>query len=426
MIPAARLQSALEVLETIDSRPQPADSILNQYFRAHRFMGSSDRAVVAEHVYGTLRAWARLGWVLEQQKAEPSPRLRLMAKLILVDGNKADSAAGLFNGSQHGPTPLTTQERRLLHSLPDTVLEPSAMPQAVRLECPEWAEAGMKATLGESFEAELCAMQSAAPMDLRVNTLKSTREAVFDQLRTDGLKVEMGRLTPWALRVQGRPPLVAHPLFQQGAVEVQDEGSQTIALALDPQPGERVVDFCAGAGGKTLALAAMMNSKGTLIACDILPRRLAQATLRFRRAGLSNTRTQLLTGVSDPWIKRHAQSFHRVLVDAPCSGSGTWRRNPDARWRRLGPDLAELIQLQAQILASAARLVRPGGRLVYATCSLLVEENDQQIDNFIMNNSEFKKVPISLLDKEHTPLRLWPARNGTDGFFAAALQRVQE
>ena len=211
---------------------------------------------------------------------------------------------------------------------------------------------------------------------------------------------------------------------------MQDEGSQLLALLLDAKRGEMVVDFCAGAGGKTLAIAAQMNNKGRVIACDVLANRLKRSTERFRRAGLHNIQTQPLTSEKDKWVKRHKGTFDRVLVDAPCSGTGTWRRNPDARWRTLGPGLENLLPLQASILASAARLVRPGGRLVYATCSMLPQENEDQVAAFVAANPAFRVVPLrevapQLNDSAHPDyLSLTPARHDTDGFFGAVMQRA--
>jgi 16S rRNA (cytosine967-C5)-methyltransferase len=218
-------------------------------------------------------------------------------------------------------------------------------------------------------------------------------------------------------------------MLKNGSVEIQDEGSQLVALMVDAKPGQRVVDFCAGAGGKTLAIAAQMQNKGRIIACDVLASRLKRGTERFRRAGLHNIAIRPLKDERDPWVKKHKDSFDRVLVDVPCTGTGTWRRNPDQRWRSLGPGLEKLLPLQAGILDSAARLVKPGGRLIYATCSLLPEENENQIEKFLATHAEFRVIPYRDIYKEklssaHTDyLSLTPAQHGTDGFFAVAMER---
>ncbi len=230
---------------------------------------------------------------------------------------------------------------------------------------------------------------------MRVNLLKSDRNTVFKRLLNDGIECELGNLSPWCIRVHGRPPLSRHPLFLDGTIEVQDQGSQLVALAASPKAGDRVIDFCAGAGGKTLALAAMMENKGQIIACDVLDRRLLRAKKRFRRAGAFNIETRALETENDKWVKRHKGKYDIVLVDAPCSGTGTWRRDPDKRFKMLGPNLIDLVALQGSILQSASRLVKPGGRLVYATCSLLNVENEECIAGFLKDNDDFEICAVS-------------------------------
>jgi 16S rRNA (cytosine967-C5)-methyltransferase len=310
------------------------------------------------------------------------------------------------------------------------------MPEAVSVECPPWAEAELRRALGDRFRPEMTALIDPAPLDLRVNALKGERDAVLERLRADGLEAEPTRLSPIGIRLQGRPSIMAHPLYREGVIEIQDEGSQLVGLLVDARPGQSVMDFCAGAGGKTLAIAAAMENKGRLIASDVLDGRLLRARERFRRAGVHNVQTRAFAGENDPWIKRHKASFDRVLVDAPCGGTGTWRRNPDMRWRPLGPGLSELVPLQARLLASAARLVKPGGRLIYATCSLLNPENEDQAASFLAAHPDFSLIPlpeawedtIEPLGGPKAPsapyLRLTPARDGTDGFFAAIFERA--
>jgi 16S rRNA (cytosine967-C5)-methyltransferase len=237
-----------------------------------------------------------------------------------------------------------------------------------------------------------------------------------------GINAEACALSPWGIRVFERPSLNALPMLKNGLVEIQDEGSQLVAHLVDAQPGQRVADFCAGAGGKTLALAAQMQNKGRIFACDVAAGRLKRSAERFRRAGVHNIETKILESERDPWVKKHQGQFDRVLVDAPCSGSGTWRRNPDARWRTA--DLGALLDTQGRILASAARLVRPGGRLIYATCSLLPEENERQIEKFLRENTGFALIKTDgRLEMAGDYLSLTPAQHGTDGFFAAAINK---
>jgi len=304
-----------------------------------------------------------------------------------------------------------------------------AMPDEIRGECPSRAVAALRRRFGDAFSREMAALLTAAPLDLRVNPLKATREVVLRALRALGLRAERSRMAPYGVRVNERPSLSSLPMLKNGEVEIQDEGSQLVAMLVDARPGERVVDFCAGAGGKTMAIAAQMLNKGHIIACDVRDNRLKRSAERFRRAELHNIETRLLASERDRWVKRHKGAFDRVLVDAPCSGTGTWRRNPDARWRALGAGLDSLLPLQGSILASAARLVKPGGRLVYATCSMLHEENEEQVATFLAAHPAFRVVTLheaapQLTDSAHSDyLSLTPARHGTDGFFAAIMRR---
>ncbi len=280
----------------------------------------------------------------------------------------------------------------------------------------------------------MTALLEPAPVDLRINTLKGPREGAVAALVAEGIHPAPTPMSPVGLRLSARTQLSAQDAFRKGLIEVQDEGSQLAALLLGAKPGEAVVDYCAGAGGKTLAIAAQMQNKGRLAALDIDKRRSERAAERLRRAGVFNTTRHLLAAEGDPWIKRRASTMDRVLVDAPCTGTGTWRRNPDARWRLQPDDLARLIESQKAILNNAVRLVKKGGRLVYVTCSLLVEENEAQIDAFLATHPEFAVVPIQeawaesiggICPVEGSYMRLTPARNNTDGFFAAVMQRAK-
>jgi 16S rRNA (cytosine967-C5)-methyltransferase len=304
------------------------------------------------------------------------------------------------------------------------------MPDPIRLEIPDWLLPPLADRFGPALTTELTALTEPAPLDLRANTLKTTRDEAHAALAAERLDARPTSLSPWGLRLDGRRPITAGPAFQSGLIEIQDEGSQLVALLLDAHPGMRVCDYCAGAGGKTLALAATMQNHGQIIACDVSAARLDNAVRRLRRAGAHNVERHLLVR-GDKWPKRHAAVFDRVLVDAPCTGTGTWRRNPDARHRLTEADLAELLTRQAGILNDAAKLVRTGGRLVYATCSLLLAENEAQVSHFLAAHPGFSVVPLS----RAWPLAgsppctgdfmfLTPARHGTDGFFAAVLERV--
>jgi 16S rRNA (cytosine967-C5)-methyltransferase len=303
----------------------------------------------------------------------------------------------------------------------------------VRHEYPDWIEPLLRARFGDRLEAEMRAAITAASTDLRANTLKASRDEAMAALKAEGISAMPTELSPVGLRVHGRPPLATLKCFKDGLIEVQDEGSQLVGLLADARPGMRVADFCAGAGGKTLAMAAQMKNKGKIVACDVLEGRIERAAVRFIRAGAHNIERKALSSERDQWVKRHAGTFDRVLVDAPCTGTGTWRRNPDAKWKLSPQDVEELTQLQRSILDSAWRLVKPGGRLIYATCSLLSEENEAQIAAFLAEHADFKLIPIAGIWAEAIggdapaadTLSLTPAQHGTDGFFAAVMERVK-
>ncbi len=327
----------------------------------------------------------------------------------------------IFSGNKFAPKEIEEPERVFIRILDGHTVEHPQMPEDILVECPPDSLDAFKKKFGKNFLREMRAMLEPATLDLRINPLKTTREEILKQLKDADLKAKACSLSPWGIRVFERPSLSALPMLKNGLVEIQDEGSQMVAFATNAKPGERVVDFCAGAGGKTLAIAAMMKNKGTIIACDVMDKRLKRSAERLRRAGIHNVETRVLSSARDAWVKKHKGSFDLVLTDAPCSGTGTWRRNPDARWRPLGPGLNALLKTQADILDSAARLVKNGGRLVYATCSLLADENEKQIEKFLAEHPDFSLSPCGLEGADY--LALSPAQHGTDGFFAAVMTR---
>ncbi len=426
MTPSARIQAVIEIGEGLEASARPADTFLSSYFRSHRYIGSTDRAAISNLFYELLRHYARLGWWLNYLKTEPTERLRMVIYLHLVEKLSAGQTTSIFSGGHYGPPPLEEAEQVFLKKLKGRTLDHPDMPEIMAVECPEWCGDILKKRFGHDFARQMQAMQTSAPLDLRVNSLKSDREAVLKELQSLGIKASRCQLSPLGIRVHGRPALTALPMLRDGRVEIQDEGSQLVAFATDARPGQRVLDFCAGAGGKTLAMAAMMANKGRIIACDVLEGRLEKSQVRFRRAGIHNIDIHPIKSESDPWLKRHKGSFDRVLVDAPCTGTGTWRRNPDARWRRLAIGLDKTMAIQASILASAARLVKPKGLLVYATCSLLPVENEDQIEKFLVEHTDFELATPSQVgnfNPDGPYLRLTPADHETDGFFAAVLRR---
>ncbi|MDE2029515.1 MAG: RsmB/NOP family class I SAM-dependent RNA methyltransferase [Alphaproteobacteria bacterium] len=421
MTPSARIQATLELLESIEATPRPADAITSAYFRARRYIGSKDRADISTRLYAVLRHWARLGWWLEKQQAAQPPRARLLGWLALGEEMPLKAIGELCSGGKYAPAPLNDGERDFLRKMQGATIEHPDMPDDIKAECPADCAGALRKKFGKNFLREMRAMLAPATLDLRVNPLKSTREDMLAELEKLGLKAEACKLSPWGIRVFERANLSALPMLKNGCVEIQDEGSQMVATVVDARPGERVMDFCAGAGGKTLAIAATMKNKGRIIACDVMEGRLKRSVERFRRAGVYNVETRVLKSERDPWIKKHKGGFDRVLCDAPCSGTGTWRRNPDARWRPLGPGLEKLLHTQAEILDSAARLVKAGGFLIYSTCSLLPSENEEQIEKFLAAHPDFTREDCGLDGAAY--LSLTPAKHNTDGFFAAALKR---
>ncbi|HEX4261534.1 MAG TPA: RsmB/NOP family class I SAM-dependent RNA methyltransferase [Acetobacteraceae bacterium] len=427
MTPAARIAAAIELLAAIEGAPsRPADAVASDFFRARRFIGSGDRRAVSARIWQVLRERRRLDWWLARIRAASTARL-LVAASLLLEGWTADGVAQAFSGGQFAPDPLDAAERAVARALAGRTLDHPEMPEAVHLEVPDFLVSDLRVRFGDALVPELAALLAPAPLDLRTNLLKADRQTARAALAAEGLAAESTPLSPWGLRIATRAPVTAAEAFRTGLVEIQDEGSQLVSLLVDARPGQRVCDFCAGAAGKTLALAAMMDNRGTLVACDVNARRLEASVRRLRRAGAHNVERHLLLP-GDKWAKRHARGFDRVLVDAPCSGSGTWRRNPDARLRLDETDVAELVVRQAAILDRAAPLVRSGGRLVYATCSLLAQENEDQVAAFLDRNPGFSSLPprkVWALDLpgEGEHLRLSPLRHGTDGFFAAVLER---
>src|SRR5258708_1552175 len=442
MTPAARLASALEARHFgwagARAEAPPADRVLDGYFRARRYIGSKDRNAVAERVFGVLRRRARLDWWLARagKHSQVSAGARLLADLLVSDGLTVAAANELFSGGRHGPEPLAATELALAAALAGQPPDHPDMPADVRAEGPPFLAERLKLAFGEGFQAEMAALNRVAPFDLRTNPLKAaSREAALAALAAEGIPAVPTPLSPLGIRLDRRRPVDRIDAFRRGLVEVQDEGSQLVALVVGARPGHKVLDWCAGAGGKTLALAGAMANKGRLFACDVLPLRLKRAGDRLKRAGAYNVETHLLGVAGDKWAKRHRGFFDRVLVDAPCSGSGTWRRNPDSRWRYGEADLVRLAELQARILDDAAKLVAPGGRLVYATCALIAEENERQAEAFLARHAEFTPVPIETAWREAIGtdcpvpgpyLALTPAQHGTDGFFAAVFERAKK
>lgn len=437
MTPGARVAATIELLDEIVSRSErPADLVANAFFRARRFIGSGDRRAVSDRVWGILRRYGQLAWWLDRTRhPDRGARAIVGADLILSEGLGVRDVEAMFDGGTYRPVPLDEGEVRALRQMGGHSLPHPEQPDWVRLNVQEWVAPHLREAYGEAWGREIAALENPPPVDLRVNQLKGTVEEARAALHREGIETEPMRYAPWGLRLKRRLSVVAGNAFQNGLVEIQDEGSQLVAALVDGRPGMQVADYCAGAGGKTLAIAAGMNNKGRVVAMDVLETRLDRSAQRLRRAGAHNVERRAIGPENRKWLKRQGGAFDRVLVDAPCTGTGTWRRNPDGRWTLTPQDLAELVPKQAEILDAAARLVKPGGGLIYATCSVLPAENEHQIEGFLARHADFAVVPVGelwrdLLQTEPPAdlaasryLRLSPLRHGTDGFFAAALVR---
>ncbi|HEY0329751.1 MAG TPA: RsmB/NOP family class I SAM-dependent RNA methyltransferase [Rhodopseudomonas sp.] len=432
MTPAARLSAAIEMIDAIDSQRVPAAKALKEWGTAHRYAGSGDRAAIAGLTWDVLRRRASSAWIMDAD----TPRARVLGMLKLERGLGAEAIAALCDGGRFAPELLSAAEHAALSSrnLDDA-------PPHIAGDYPEWLDAELAAVFGDDRVAEAAAMASRAPLDLRVNTLKAKRDKLLGSLAHLGATA-----TPWSplgLRIElgadaRNPGIHAEEDFIKGAVEVQDEGSQLAALLSGAKPGEQVIDLCAGAGGKTLALAAMMQGKGRLIATDHDKRQLAPIYERLSRAGVHNCDIRTPKGPNDT-LTDISGSADLVLIDAPCTGTGTWRRNPDAKWRMRPGALEVRLNDQAMVLDRAVPLVKSGGRIAYVTCSVLGQENTGQIAAFLARHPEFAVQPAEqtaavLWDKaedflaaalvSEQGLLMTPRRTGTDGFFVSVMKKA--
>lgn len=430
MRPAGRLQAAIEVLAEIQDRHRPASQALADWGKSHRFAGSGDRAAIGNLVYDALRQKHSIGWRMGAE----TPRALALGAMVFGWGETPESLGALFEGDPHAPDPITQEEASRIAS-------PSldSAPGWVQADIPEWLEDEFRANFDEEYIAEGKALAQRPPTDFRVNTLKGDRDKVVGALKR--FKLELTNLSPWGLRSlpsQGparTPNLQPEAAFQKGWIEVQDEGSQVCSALVFAQPGEQVLDYCAGAGGKTLALSAAMQNKGQLFAYDSDRSRLAPIYERIKRAGTRNVQVRA-PGES---LDDLAGKMDRVVVDAPCTGSGVWRRRPDAKWRLTPDALDKRLAEQRKALEEASRFVRPGGYLCYITCSVLPRENEGSVYGFIEDSSAFELVSAGEVwesqfaacelkpwSSDECTITMTPATTGTDGFFFAVMERTSD
>ncbi len=432
MTPSARLAAAASVLDSIAQGRQPAEAVLKAWGAANRYAGSRDRRAIADQVYKVRRARGRLVWAMDGRE---DGRALVIASLSLIDGLSVEEIESLHTGDGYGPKPLSKQERARISLTSD------GAPAWALAGLPEFVVEDFKTTYGDRWAEEAAGlMLPRAPIDLRVNIAKATVDEVEAELREAGLSPER---TPWSatgLRLSAEPPPNVQALraFKDGRIEIQDEGSQIVCALAGVEPGMTVIDYCAGGGGKTLGLGMKLQGEGRLLACDVVQKRLDNIRPRLIRAGVEAELQQL--GPNGGGVEDLVDQADVVFVDAPCTGSGTWRRKPEDAWRLKVEDVDRLHSLQTAILARAAKLVKPGGRLVYVTCSMLRQENEASVDAFEGDHDGFTPVAVAdaldealITDAGRTKLtgladghrlRLSPATAGTDGFYAAVYERT--
>ena len=437
MLESARIAASIEILEACEeswkgARPLPADILMNRYFKERRYIGSKDRGAIAELAYYVIRNRAVLLWWAERNSHDGG-RALVIAAIMLYRKRTVIDLHNFFNGERFSPDKLSHRETSFANAIAGLELIHPEMPDHVRYNYPEWMETELKDSLGETWKEQLIALSTEAPVDLRANSLLITREALIEKLRAENYVVEPTPHSPLGVRMKTRAPVFTSEAFKQGWFEMQDEGSQLVILAAPVKTGDKVIDFCAGAGGKTLALSALMENKGRILAWDTSQKRLDQMKVRLMRAKVDNVQRHTLQSETDPFLKRHKDSADCVVIDAPCSGSGTWRRNPDLKWRFRPSDLEEITAIQKNILGSASRLVKKKGYLLYITCSLLQSENEKAIAAFLTHKNNFRvaepgKIWSKLFQptmRQESMVRLTPHKDGTDGFFATLLERCE-
>ena len=432
MTPGARIQAAIELLDAIERQPvdkdaPPADAVLNAYFRSRRYIGAKDRRAIGDAVFQTLRQRGTIDWLLANQVGLPAAnRFRALWTFAAHGGIGTDALAAACDGGRYHPARLTDDEARRVRMIDMQQDVPPAL--ADQASFPAELAPEIERQFGADAWAEMIAFNRPAPTDLRVNTLKATRAEAAAALAAAGVATSPTRYSPVGLRLETRANLFNLAPYREGWIEVQDESSQLAALLIDAKPGLRVLDFCAGAGGKTLAMAATMGNRGSIVACDIFGQRLARMAPRIARSGARIVKPTRLGARGKAYAKLGA--FDRVLLDAPCTGSGTWRRRPETKWRLTRNWRINMEGAQEDVLNFGAPLVRPNGRVMFATCSILPAEGREKVGKFLANHEGWRVIPADEIWRDVLGTKapfdgpymlLTPHRHGTDGFFAAIL-----
>lgn len=423
-----QVQAAIDLYNEAGRRAAPLDKCMSTYFRNRRYIGSKDKGNIAGILYGMMRRLGEVDYMIDSVKGDKSYRLRILVYLLLEGASKHE-LENFCSGDTYAPKLLNNEEKKVIKALDFGVLKNA--PDYAKMNYPKWMDWHLKQVFGEKLPQVMQAMNQQATTDIRVNTLKSNIDNLQESLKVENFDMRKAEYSSLCLRMDERRSVFSTKAFKQGAFEMQDEGSQLIAALCGVKSGMKVTDFCAGAGGKTLALSAAMENKGVIYALDINERRLGEMPKRLKRAGVNNVQTKVILTENDKWVKRHKETQDVVLVDAPCTGTGTWRRSPDSRWKITQESLADLTAIQKSVLQNASKMVKKGGRLVYATCSILKEENEHQVEEFLKENPTFRVQPIKDLEvPSNIPegmedyLRLNPHDHGTDGFFVAVLEHI--
>lgn len=430
MTPAAQLQAVIELIThyeqgKADGYRTGADVSFAYFVKQRRYIGAKDKKAIARLFYYILRHQASLIWWASQHNMTANARLKTLLGALFLDNLPAQRIDALCGEDKYAPKALSDKDRALLDDCAaHGCLFHDTMPEPARYNAPDWIIKKLRKHYGDETLPILEALMQEAPIDIRVNIVKTNRETVLDILRKAGIDAEPTVYAAYGIRIKQRVALHTLDAFHAGLFDVQDEGSQLLASIVNATPKQRVIDFCAGAGGKTLAIAAHMQNKGKILAWDVHAKRMKDLPKRLKRAGIDNVEVRQIAHEHDAYIKRHKHSADWVLVDAPCSGTGTWRRNPDARWNITKEEVHDLTALQLSILESAARLVKDGGALVYGTCSLLPEENNQLVEHFLKKHPHFSlEPPVNFPIKCDSMIALTPYHHHTDGFFAAILRK---